>query len=162
MTQHLQTAYFASGCFWGTEYYFQKLTGLITSVGFMGGHVENPSYKEVCTQTTGHIETTEIHYDPARISYEELVKYFFETHDFTQEDGQGPDIGPQYLSVIFYQNEAEKEIAQKVIALLQAKGYKVATQLRPAETFWIAEAYHQDYYQLKGTTPYCHFYRPLF
>lgn len=163
MEQQTKTAYFASGCFWGTEYYFRKLKGLkSTAVGFMGGHIDNPSYKDVCAKTTGHVETLAVDYDPSKISYEDLVKYFFETHDFTQIDGQGPDIGPQYLSVIFYNTPEEKTIAEKYIKILEGKGYKVATQLRPASAFWKAEDYHQQYYEHKGTTPYCHIYTKIF
>lgn len=159
----LKKAYFASGCFWGTEYYFMKAKGVKhTAVGFMGGHVEHPSYKQVCEKNTGHLETTEVEYDPAETSYEDLVKLFFETHDFTQTNGQGPDIGPQYLSCIFYATPEEKEIAEKYIQILTAKGYKVATMLKPVSTFWKAEDYHQQYYEHKGTTPYCHIYRKLF
>lgn len=159
----LQTAYFASGCFWGTEYYFQKLRGVSqTTVGFMGGHVDKPSYKDVCTGETGHLEVTAITYDPKMVSYDELVKYFFETHDFTQTNGQGPDIGSQYLSCIFYNNAEEKVIAQKNIDALQQKGYKVATMLKPASTFWKAEDYHQQYYQHNGKQPYCHKYTKIF
>ncbi|MEG1749893.1 MAG: bifunctional methionine sulfoxide reductase B/A protein [Tannerellaceae bacterium] len=156
-------AYFASGCFWGTEYYFMKGKGVEhTAVGFMGGHVENPSYKQVCEKNTGHLETIEVTYDGTQTSYDELVKLFFETHDFTQTDGQGPDIGPQYLSCIFYSTPEEKQIAETYIRQLEGKGYKVATQLRPAATFWKAEDYHQQYYEHKGTTPYCHVYRKIF
>lgn len=159
----LKKAYFASGCFWGTEYYFMKAKGVKhTAVGFMGGHVEHPSYKQVCEKNTGHLETTEVEYDPAETSYEDLVKLFFETHDFTQTNGQGPDIGPQYLSCIFYSTPEEKEIAEKCIQILTGKGYKVATMLKPVSTFWKAEDYHQQYYEHKGTTPYCHVYRKLF
>ena len=161
--QAFQKAWFASGCFWGTEYHFNKAKGVMeTTVGFMGGHVDHPSYKQVCTGETGHLETTEIVFDPQQTSYEELVKLFFETHDFTQTNGQGPDIGPQYLSAIFYANEEQKAIAEKYIRILTEKGYKVATALRPAQPFWPAEDYHQDYYDHKGTTPYCHIYRKIF
>ncbi|MBP1639160.1 MAG: methionine-S-sulfoxide reductase [Bacteroidetes bacterium] len=158
-----QKAWFASGCFWGTEYHFNKAKGVIeTTVGFMGGHLDNPSYRQVCTGETGHLETTEVVFDPQQTSYEELVKLFFETHDFTQLDGQGPDIGSQYLSAIFYANDEQKAIAEKYIGILTEKGYHVATTLRPASTFWPAENYHQDYYDHKGTTPYCHVYRRIF
>lgn len=158
-----QRAYFASGCFWGTEYHFSKAKGVIeTTVGFMGGHVDYPTYKQVCTGETGHLETTEVVFDSAQTSYEEMVKLFFETHDFSQTDGQGPDIGSQYMSAIFYANEEQKAIAEKYIALLIQKGFPVATTLRPAETFWKAEEYHQDYYDHKGTAPYCHVYRRIF
>ncbi len=163
MNQKLKKAYFASGCFWGTEYYFMKLNGVTnTAVGYMGGHIENPTYEQVCTKKSGHLETVEVTYDPQKISYEDLVKFFFETHNFSQEDGQGPDIGPQYKSVIFYTDETEKKLAEKYIHILKEKGYQVATTLRPAEHFWKAEDYHQQYYQHKGTTPYCHIYKPIF
>lgn len=159
----LRKVYFASGCFWGTEYFFMKAEGVKqTSVGFMGGHINNPTYKQVCEKNTGHLETTEVVFDPALTTYEKMVRLFFETHDFTQTDGQGPDIGPQYLSCIFYSSPQEKEIAQKYIDLLTDKGYKVATLLKPASTFWKAEDYHQQYYEYKGTKPYCHKYTKIF
>ncbi len=162
-TEETGTAYFAGGCFWGTEYFFSKAPGVLSvTVGYMGGHTDNPTYKEVCSGTTGHYETNEIRYDPAKTSYEDLVKLFFEIHDFTQTDGQGPDIGEQYLSVIFYQNESQKQAAEKCIRILTEKGYRPATKLIPATTFWKAEDYHQDYYQKKGTLPYCHAYRQIF
>lgn len=159
----IKKAYFASGCFWGTEYYFMKAKGVAhTAVGFMGGHVDHPSYEQVCQKNTGHLETTEVEYDTLKTTYEDLVKLFFETHDFTQTNGQGPDIGPQYLSCIFYADENEKNIAEKYISILQKKGYKVATMLKPLSTFWKAEDYHQQYYEHKGTTPYCHVYKKIF
>lgn len=159
----LKKAYFASGCFWGTEYYFMKAKGVEhTAVGFMGGHVDHPSYKQVCEKNTGHLETTEVEYNDTKTSYEDLVRLFFETHDFTQTNGQGPDIGPQYLSCIFYNDDNEKQIAEKYIHILSDKGYKVATMLKPVSTFWKAEDYHQQYYEHKGTTPYCHVYRKIF
>lgn len=159
----IKKAYFASGCFWGTEYYFMKAKGVAhTAVGFMGGHVDHPSYEQVCQKNTGHLETTEVDYDTSKTSYEDLVKLFFETHDFTQTNGQGPDIGPQYLSCIFYADENEKNIAEKYISILQKKGYKVATMLKPLSKFWKAEDYHQQYYEHKGTTPYCHVYKKIF
>lgn len=155
--------YFASGCFWGTEYFFMKAPGVKqTNVGFMGGHVNNPSYEQVCQKNTGHLETTEVIYDPEKTSYAEMVKLFFETHDFTQLDGQGPDIGPQYRSCIFYADESQKIIAETYINILLKKGYKVATMLKPASTFWKAEDYHQQYYEHKGSTPYCHKYTKIF
>ena len=158
-----EKAYFASGCFWGTEYYFSKLKGVVeTAVGFMGGYVENPTYQQVCGKNTGHLETVEVIYNPEQVTYDELVKFFFETHDFTQTDGQGPDIGPQYLSAIFYKDRDEKNIAEENIKTLQSKGYTVATKLKPISHFWKAEDYHQQYYDHKGTTPYCHFYRKIF
>lgn len=161
--KNIHKAYFASGCFWGTEYYFMKAKGVVhTTVGFMGGHVDNPTYEQVCQKDTGHLETTEVEYDSTKTSYEDLVKLFFETHDFTQTNGQGPDIGPQYLSCIFYSNDEEKSIAEKYIGILEQKGYKVATMLKPAPKFWKAEDYHQQYYEHKGTKPYCHKYTKIF
>lgn len=161
--QKADTAYFASGCFWGTEYYMMKVPGVLkTEVGFMGGHVEHPTYEQVCTQTTGHVETTCVVFDANLATYEELVKWFFETHDFTQTDGQGPDIGPQYRSYVFYCNEEQKSVAEQYISILTEKGYKVATTLQKASVFWPAEEYHQQYYQQKGTRPYCHKHTKIF
>ena len=133
-----------------------------TNVGFMGGHVNHPTYEQVCKKNTGHLETTEVIFDPEITSYEEMVRLFFETHDFTQTDGQGPDIGPQYRSCIFYADESQKAVAEKYIGILQEKGYRVATMLRPVEIFWKAEDYHQQYYDHKGSTPYCHKYTKIF
>lgn len=162
-TQMEETAIFASGCFWGTEYHFNRKDGIIgTTVGYTGGHKENPTYKEVCTGTTGHAEAVKVTYNPSQVTYEELTKLFFETHDQGQEDGQGPDIGHQYRSVIFYNNEQQKKTAEKLIAVLESKGYKVATDLEQAGQFWEAEDYHQDYYENNGKTPYCHFYTKKF
>lgn len=159
----IKKAYFASGCFWGTEYYFMKAQGVKhTAVGFMGGHVDNPTYQQVCQKNTGHLETTEVEYDSSKTSYEDMVKLFFETHDFTQTDGQGPDIGPQYLSCIFYSNNEEKKVAEEYVKKLEDKGFKVATMLKPVSQFWKAEDYHQQYYEHKGTKPYCHIYKKIF
>jgi methionine-R-sulfoxide reductase/methionine-S-sulfoxide reductase len=156
-------AVFASGCFWGTEYYMMKANGVIsTRVGFTRGIKENPTYEEVCSGSTHHLEAVEITYDENKTTYENLVKLFFETHDFTQTDGQGPDIGEQYKSAIFYSDDNQKKTAEKYIGILKDKGYKVATELRPASTFWQAEDYHQKYYQKNGKMPYCHIYKKIF
>jgi peptide methionine sulfoxide reductase msrA/msrB len=156
-------AIFASGCFWGTEYYFQKMDGVYsTTVGFTGGSLKNPTYKQVCTGRTGHAESVKVLYDPSTISYEELAKMFFETHDFTQFNRQGPDIGTQYRSAIFYLNEQQKETATKLVNALKEKGYNVRTEITQADKFWPAEEYHQDYYKKTRKTPYCHIYRKLF
>lgn len=156
-------AIFASGCFWGTEYYFAKAKGVIsTTVGYSGGHVKNPTYEQVCSGKTGHLEVVEVMFDPEKTSYEELTRLFFETHDFTQTNGQGPDIGEQYLSVIFYVDDQQKQIAEKLVKQLAEKNYKVATKIKKATEFYSAENYHQDYYQKKGGTPYCHFKRKVF
>ena len=158
-------AYFAGGCFWGVEYHFDNLEGVIVAKsGYMGGKTENPTYEEVCYKDTGHLETVEVIYDPKKITFEELAKLFFEIHDPTQTNGQGPDIGSQYLSAIFYNNEEEKEIAQKLIKELEAQGLKVATKLIPAKEhkFYEAEEYHQDYYKKHNKKPYCHIYKKRF
>ena len=151
-----QLAYFASGCFWGTEYYLQQLDGVLdTEVGYMGGTVINPSYKEVCTGRTGHAEAVKVTYDPSKVSYEQLTKFFFETHDPTQIDRQGPDIGTQYRSEIFYVTAKQQEIAAKLIQVLEQKGLKVTTKITPVTPFYSGEGYHQDYYQNNGKTPGC-------
>lgn len=159
----IKIAYLASGCFWGTEYHLQKLPGVIsTTVGYIGGTTEYPTYKEVCTGTTGHAEAVKVLYDPSRVSYEAILRLYFETHDPTQIDGQGPDIGTQYRSEIFYTDVEQKKMAEKLIAILEDKGYKVATALSKASPFYEAEDYHQDYYDNKGTSPYCHIYEAKF
>lgn len=161
--RNIETAYFAGGCFWGVEYHFEKLDGVKAAVsGYMGGRTENPSYKEVCYENTGHIETVKVEFDPEVISYEDLTKLFFEIHDPTQEGRQGPDFGEQYISVVFYTDVKQKETVEKLIKILEDKGYKVATRLREAETFYEAEEYHQDYYFKHNKTPYCHSYTKRF
>ncbi len=152
------TAIFAGGCFWGVEHYFDQEPGVISATsGYTGGHKEKPTYQEVCDHTTGHYEAVKVVYDPSKTSYEKLAKLFFEIHDPTQADGQGPDIGPQYRSAVFYANQEQKQIAEKLIRILKSKGYDVVTKVLPASTFWPAEDYHQDYYQKTGKQPYCHF-----
>ncbi|MEW6134556.1 MAG: bifunctional methionine sulfoxide reductase B/A protein [Bacteroidota bacterium] len=154
---YLDTATFAGGCFWGVEYYFKGVKGVQeTKVGYTGGHLDNPSYEQVCTGKTGHAEAIEIVFDPRQVSYEELAKLFFEIHDPTQLNRQGPDVGTQYRSAIFYHSEEQKNIAQKLIQILKNKGLKVVTELQPATEFWPAEKYHQDYYFKTGGVPYCH------
>jgi peptide methionine sulfoxide reductase msrA/msrB len=153
------TAIFAGGCFWGMEYFLKKAKGVIsTTVGYTGGHTDNPTYKQVCTGNTGHYEAIEVVFDPSKTSYEEVTKLFFEIHDPTQWNHQGPDWGEQYRSAVFYRNEDQKKITEKLIARLKVKGYTVVTEVKPAKTFWKAEDYHQDYYNHKGSEPYCHGY----
>ena len=158
-----EKAYFAGGCFWGTEYFLQQAPGVVSArVGYMGGHTDHPSYGQVCEHNTGHAETVEVVFDPTKTTYEALAKYFFEIHDPTELDRQGPDVGDQYRSSIFYVNDAQKQTAEKLIGVLEGKGYKVVTQVVKAGPFWEAEKYHQDYYKNNGHTPYCHFYTKRF
>lgn len=158
MKENIQKAYFAGGCFWGVEYYFQNVDGVVsTTVGYMGGHTSNPTYEDVCGHTTGHAETMKIVFDSLKISYEELAKLFFEIHDPTQKNRQGPDIGNQYRSAIFYIDDEQKQTAEKLIKQLIANGFAVATEVTKAGIFWPAEDYHQKYYANNGHEPYCHF-----
>lgn len=153
-----QTAIFAGGCFWGVEYYFMKQDGVIsTEVGYTGGTLENPEYYDVTTGATGHAEAVKVVYDPSKVTYETLARLFFEIHDPTQENRQGPDIGTQYRSEVFYADQQQKETAKKLINILKDKGYDVKTKLTEADEFYKAEDYHQDYYKRKGSEPYCHF-----
>ncbi len=156
-------AIFASGCFWGTEYHLQKAPGVIsTAVGYTGGRTLNPTYKQVCTDRTGHAEAVEVVYDPEKTNYEKLARLFFETHDFTQLNRQGPDIGKQYRSAVFYLDDEQKETTEKLIETLKEKGFAVKTEVTKASKFWPAELYHQDYYKKTGKLPYCHIYRKIF
>jgi peptide methionine sulfoxide reductase msrA/msrB len=156
-------AYFAAGCFWGVEYYLQKAKGVISATsGYMGGTSEKPTYEEVCTGRSGHAETVKVVFDPTLTDFETLCRLFFEIHDFTQVNRQGPDVGTQYRSAIFYTNSLQKVAATQLIEILEEKGYKVATKLEPATKFWEAEGYHQEYYFKKGGAPYCHSRREIF
>lgn len=156
-------AYFAGGCFWGVEYHFEKLNGVVAAIsGYMGGRTENPDYKSICTGLTGHLEVVRVDYDESIVSFEELAKLFFEIHDFTQINGQGPDIGSQYLSAIFYADEEQKIVSEKVIKELENMNYKVATSLYELVPFYEAEDYHQDYYDRHQKVPYCHSYNKIF
>ena len=150
-------AIFAGGCFWGVEYWLAKEKGVLEATsGYTGGHVAHPDYRQVCGKDTGHLEAVELRFDPAVTDFEHLARRFFEIHDPTQADGQGPDLGPQYLSAIFVLDDEQRRIAEKLIGELRDKGLRVATRILPAGTFWPAEEYHQDYYDRKGSTPYCH------
>jgi len=153
----LKKAYFAGGCFWGVEYYMEKIPGVKEVVsGFMGGHVKNPKYREVVRKKTGHLETVEVTYDPLKVTYEILAKTFFEIHDPTQKNGQGPDLGSQYMSAVFVNDHTERKIVNKLIKILECKGLKIATKVLDKAPFYSAEEYHQNYYVHKGSKPYCH------
>ena len=152
-----QRAIFAGGCFWGVEHLFKDLKGVKKATsGYIGGTVANPTYKEVSSGLTGHAEAVEIVFDPAVISFEELAKFFFEIHDPTQTDGQGPDRGEQYRSSIFYLNETQKRIAERLIEVLKKQQDHIATDVVPASVFYPAEEYHQKYYEKSHKAPYCH------
>ena len=157
------TAIFAGGCFWGVEYFLQKAPGVISvTSGYTGGHVKNPTYREVCTGNTGHAEAVKVIYDPDKTTYEKLLKLFLEIHDPTQVGGQGPDIGDQYRSEIFYLNDEQKNMAEKDLNILKSEGLKIATAITKASEFYPAEEYHQDYYFRNGKIPYCHAYTKRF
>jgi peptide methionine sulfoxide reductase msrA/msrB len=161
--EQLKTAYFAGGCFWGVEYFFQNAKGVnSTKVGYMGGHTPNPTYQQVCTGTTGHAEAIKVVYDPNVTTFEDLAKLFFEIHDPTQLNRQGPDVGQQYRSAIFYTDDQQKQTAQKLIDILKNKGKNITTTLVKADKFWPAEDYHQRYYEKNNKKPYCHFYKKSF
>jgi len=155
--QRLSTAAvadFAAGCFWGSEGTFRKVPGVIaTEVGYEGGHTANPTYEDVCTHTTGHAETVRVYYDPAKVSYQKLVDTFFDNHDPTTVDRQGPDVGDSYRSVIFYHSPEQRQVAEADKARRDASGQYVGplvTQIVPAGTFYRAEEYHQDYFAKQG------------
>lgn len=143
-------ATFGAGCFWGVELTFSKLPGVTkTSVGYMGGHTEDPTYKEVCTDTTGHAEVVQVEYDPAKIDYQRLLDTFFRSHDPTQYNRQGPDVGSQYRSVVFFHDEEQKALAAHMIKELKI-ALPVATKLEEAGTYYLAEDYHQKYLEKRG------------
>ena len=157
------TALFASGCFWGTEFHFAKAVGVLhTRVGFAGGTLKNPSYREVCEGNTGHLEVVEVEFDSQKTSYSKLLQLFFETHDFSQTNGQGPDIGSQYLSAIFALNESQEMAAKAAVSWLQSNHFQVATQIKAPAEFFPAEEKHQKYYFKQASNPYCHIYRKVF
>ncbi|MFN7313152.1 MAG: peptide-methionine (S)-S-oxide reductase MsrA [Bacteroidota bacterium] len=161
LPQGKAAATFGAGCFWCVEAVFQQLDGVDTVIsGYCGGNVPNPTYREVCYGKTGHAEVCRIVYDTTKISYRDLLQALFMSHDPTQLNRQGNDIGTQYRSAIFYHNDAQKAEAEKVIAELTADkvfSSPIVTTLEPLQTFYIAEDYHQNYYNLNGDEPYCSF-----
>ena len=155
----METATFGAGCFWGVEVRFQQEPGVTeTAVGYEGGKLDNPTYKDVCTDRTGHAEVVEVKFDPAKVSYQRLLDLFFELHDPTQLNRQGPDWGAQYRSAVFF-HSPEQEAAAKatIVRLNEQKAFKkpIVTEVVPAETFWRAEEYHQKYLEKRGQAS-CH------
>lgn len=158
MAENLETATLAGGCFWCTEAIFKRLKGVLSVMpGYAGGHVENPTYEQVSTGTTGHAESTQIEFDPSQISYEKLVDVFFRTHDPTTLNRQGPDVGPQYRSAIFYHDEKQRKTAEKVKERIEKEGVyesPIVTEVVPFKNFYPAEAYHRDFYARNPDYPY--------
>ncbi|RMH71940.1 MAG: peptide-methionine (S)-S-oxide reductase [Gemmatimonadetes bacterium] len=159
MPAEYEIATLGAGCFWCVEAVFQRLEGVQKVVsGYSGGHVKNPTYRAVCSGTTGHAEVVQITFDPAIISFEQILDVFWKTHDPTTLNRQGNDVGTQYRSVIFYHNETQKAIAEASKAKMESSGYYVSpivTEITPFEAFYEAEDYHQNYYNLNGNQPYC-------
>ena len=157
--QNLQTAVFGGGCFWCVETVYNRLQGVVSAKsGYMGGHVENPTYKQVCGGDTGHVEVVQVTFDPAKTSFHELLDVFFTVHDPTQLNRQGNDIGVQYRSVIFYTSEEQYREAKKYIEEMTAAHAwpnQIVTSLEPASKFYVAEDYHQEYFANNGSQPYC-------
>ncbi len=149
-----EVAIFSAGCFWGVQYYFDQVPGVIeTEVGYIGGHTDNPTYQQVCSHTTGHAEAAKITYDPEKVSYGTLLKQFFRMHDPTQLNRQGPDIGDSYRSAIFYQDDEQKRQAREMLDELSKSGKydkPIATSLEKADKWWPAEDYHQKYTEKTG------------
>ena len=156
-----QTAVFGGGCFWCIEAIFNRMTGVKSAIsGYMGGHIDKPTYRQVCSGDTGHVEVVQVTYDPAQVSFRDLLDVFFTVHDPTQLNMQGNDVGEQYRSVVFYTTEEQREEAEKAIAELQASGAhseRVVTAVEPASTFYPAEDYHQEYFDNNRSQPYCQF-----
>lgn len=155
----MQTATFAAGCFWGVEAAFSKVDGVIdTKVGYAGGSTKNPTYEQVCSDQTGHAEVVKVDFDETKLSFQELLNIFFWCHDPTQLNRQGPDVGRQYRSAIFFHSAEQESLAKELIAEMNKSGeFKdpVVTEVLPASTFWMAEEYHQRYFEKKGVDM-CH------
>ncbi|HVY72884.1 MAG TPA: peptide-methionine (S)-S-oxide reductase MsrA [Candidatus Paceibacterota bacterium] len=153
-----ETIVFGGGCFWCTEAVFLMLKGVVSvEPGYAGGHIDNPTYEQVCTGETGHIEVIRIVYEPDKIAFEELLRVFFGSHDPTTPNRQGNDVGPQYNSAIFYTTERQKEKAEHYISVLNKAGHigTLVTQVRPLDHFWLAEDYHKNYYEQNKSAGYC-------
>lgn len=154
-TDSLQTAYFASGCFWCVEAVFESVNGVQEAVsGYTGGASKNPTYEEICTGKSGHAESVKVYYDSSVVSYQTLIDVFFNSHDPSTLNRQGPDSGTQYRSAIFYETDAERDVANSAINKLRSNGTKVTTTVSPLDVFWDAEDYHQNYEELHPNQPY--------
>jgi len=152
-----EEAILAGGCFWGVEYHLQQIPGVLkVESGYTGGHLEDPNYDQICQGNTGHYEAVRVVYDPSITEYYKILKRFFEIHDPTQKNGQGPDMGHQYQSAVFYYNQEQLDEAEYLIKILNSRGFTAATHLLEVQTFWPAEDYHQDYYNKRAKLPYCH------
>jgi peptide-methionine (S)-S-oxide reductase len=153
-----ETATFGAGCFWGVEYVFERVPGVVrTEVGYAGGHTDRPTYRDVCSHTTGHAEVLQVEFDPEVVTYDQLLEVFWAMHDPTQVNRQGPDVGDQYRSVIFTHSPEQQLAAAASRERAQTRFDRpIATEIEPAPTFWPAEDYHQQYYGKNGHTPYCH------
>jgi methionine-S-sulfoxide reductase len=159
----IELGYFAGGCFWGVEHFLEAMPGVIAvESGYMGGAKDKPSYEEVSSGDSGHAETVRVSFDPQAITYEAVARRFFEIHDPTEVDRQGPDIGTQYRSAVFVSDAAQRGAVDKLIQQLKDNGYAVATTVHDAGQFWLAEDYHQNYYARTHKTPYCHTPVPRF
>jgi peptide-methionine (S)-S-oxide reductase len=154
MSETVRRAAFGAGCFWGVQASFDRIKGVVsTQVGYMGGRTESPTYEQVCTNRTGHAETVEVQYDPEQVSYEQLLEAFWNMHDPTTPNRQGPDVGAQYRSVVFYYDEEQRQAAEAMKERLSRSGRfsrPIVTEIVPAETFWRAEEYHQKYHEKHG------------
>ncbi|MCK5785536.1 MAG: bifunctional methionine sulfoxide reductase B/A protein [Candidatus Sabulitectum sp.] len=154
---NIETAYFAGGCFWGVEYTFDHTAGVLSAEsGYMGGNVDNPEYSEVCSGSTGHTETVKVVFDNRVTTFREQAMTFFEIHDPTQENGQGVDTGTQYRSAVFYTTGEQLTVVNDLISILTDRGYVIATEVSPAQSFWQAEDYHQNYFDSNGAGYGCH------
>ena len=157
----LEKATFGAGCFWCVETIFQEVKGVHKVLsGYEGGHLKDPTYKQICTGTTGHAEVIQVEYDPTVVSYKKLLEIFWEVHDPTTLNRQGNDVGTQYRSVVFYHNEQQKKEAEFYKTELDKSGAysnPIVTEITPSSTFYVAENYHQDYYNQNGSQPYCQF-----
>jgi peptide-methionine (S)-S-oxide reductase len=154
----MEIATLGGGCFWCVEAVFEEMAGVVSvESGYMGGTVPNPTYEQVCSGNTGHIEVAQVTFDPEVTTFREILEVFFATHDPTTRDRQGNDTGPQYRSAVFYHSEEQRKTAEAVIRELEAAGVRAVTEVRPAETFYPAENYHQEYFRRNPEQPYCAF-----